>query len=299
MRWQGQGFKTHRLEQLLTDEEVADADAVLAGYEADVAELRALAETAGSFDAAAGGSARFKDPDRIAEGRAFVARLREGTTPPSAPSGALTFEGFIAGSTNDGAVKAATAVAAEPGHKFNPLFLVGAVGSGKTRASSTRSAAPSRWRGRGPSVACVSAQTFFEELVAAIHGERADWAGAGGTAARTPSLLDDVQLLAGKERTQEELFNLFNAFQDAGKQLRLQRRPAAGGPRGRGAAPRVALLRGARRRPRPPRPRDARRDAVAGSSRRRTSAPTPGPWTTSRRGPRTGRAPWPASSTAS
>ncbi len=217
VRWQGQGFKTHRLEQLLTDEEVADADAVLAGYEADVAELRALAETAGSFDAAAGGSARFKDPDRIAEARAFVARLREGTTPPPAPSGALTFEGFIAGSTNDGAVKAATAVAAEPGHKFNPLFLVGAVGSGKTHLLHAVGNAIALAR-PGAVVACVSAQTFFEELVAAIHGERADWwrrryRGADAL------LLDDVQLLAGKERTQEELFNLFNAFQDAGKQL--------------------------------------------------------------------------------
>jgi chromosomal replication initiation ATPase DnaA len=217
VRWQGQGFRTHRLEQLLTDEEVADADAVLAGYESDVAELRALAETAANFDAAAAGSARFKDPDRIAEARAFVARLREGTTPPPAPSGALTFEGFIAGSTNDGAVKAAKAVAAEPGHKFNPLFLVGAVGSGKTHllhavGNGIALARP------GTVVACVSAQTFFEELVAAIHGERADWwrrryRGADAL------LLDDVQLLAGKERTQEELFNLFNAFQDAGKQL--------------------------------------------------------------------------------
>jgi len=217
VRWQGQGFRTHRLEQLLTDEEVADADAVLAGFEADVAELRALAETAANFDAAAAGSARFKDPDRIGEARAFVARLREGTTPPPAPSGALTFEGFIAGSTNDGAVKAAMAVAAEPGHKFNPLFLVGAVGSGKTHllhavGNGIAAARP------GAVVACVSAQTFFEELVAAIHGERADWwrrryRGADAL------LLDDVQLLAGKERTQEELFNLFNAFQDAGKQL--------------------------------------------------------------------------------
>ena len=217
VRWQGQGFRTQRLEQLLTGEEVADADAVLAGYEADVAELRALAETAANFDAAAAGSARFKDPDRIAEARAFVARLREGTTPPPAPSGALTFEGFIAGSTNDGAVKAATAVAANPGHKFNPLFLVGAVGSGKTHllhavGNGIALARP------GAVVACVSSQTFFEELVAAIHGERADWwrkryRGADAL------LLDDVQLLAGKERTQEELFNLFNAFQDAGKQL--------------------------------------------------------------------------------
>jgi len=217
VRWQGQGFRTHRLEALLEGAEVADADTVLASYEADVAELRALAETAANFDAAAAGSARFKDPARIAEARAWVSRLREGTTPPPAPSGALTFDGFIAGSTNDAAVKAAMAVAAEPGQKYNPLFLVGAIGSGKTHllhavGNGIAAARP------GAVVACVSAQTFFEELVAAIHGERADWwrrryRGADAL------VLDDAQLLAGKERTQEELFNLFNVFQDAGKQL--------------------------------------------------------------------------------
>lgn len=217
VRWQGQGYRTQRLEQLLGADDVADADAVLAGYETDVAELRGLAETAAHFDAAAGGSARFKDPDRIDEARAFVVRLREGTAPPPSPSGALTFEGFIMGSTNDAAVKATMAVAAEPGTKFNPLLLVGAVGVGKTHllhavGNGIAAARP------GAVVACVSAQTFFEELVAAIHGERADWwrrryRGADAL------LLDDVQLLAGKERTQEELFNLFNAFQDAGKQM--------------------------------------------------------------------------------
>ena len=217
VRWQGQGYRTQRLEQLLGADDVADADAVLAGYETDVAELRGLAETAAHFDAAAAGSARFKDPDRIDEARAFVVRLREGTTPPPSPSGALTFEGFIVGSTNNAAVKATMAVAAEPGTKYNPLLLVGAVGVGKTHllhavGNGIAAARP------GAVVACVSAQTFFEELVAAIHGERADWwrrryRGADAL------LLDDVQLLAGKERTQEELFNLFNAFQDAGKQM--------------------------------------------------------------------------------
>jgi chromosomal replication initiator protein len=217
VRWQGQGYRTRRLEQLLEGDAVADADAVLAGYEADVAELRALAETAAHFDAAAAGSARFKDPERLEEARAWVARVREGTTPPPAPSGALTFDGFIAGSTNEAAVKAATAVAAGPGRRFSPLVLVGAVGSGKTHllhaiGNGIAAARPDAV------VACISAQTFFEELVAAIHGDRADWwrrryRGADAL------LLDDVQLLAGKERTQEELFNLFNAFVDAGKQL--------------------------------------------------------------------------------
>ena len=226
VRWQGQGFKTRRLERLLEGEGTGDPDAVLQGYETDVAELRSLAETAATLDQGAAGSALFTDPDRLEEARAWVARVREGSAPPPAPSGALTFEGFIAGSTNDAAVKAALAVAADPGKAYNPLVLVGPVGTGKTHllhavGNALLAARP------GAVVACLSAQTFFEELVAAIHGERADWwrrryRGADAL------LLDDAHLLAGKDRTQEELFNLFNLFMDAGKQLvfTLERQPA-------------------------------------------------------------------------
>jgi chromosomal replication initiator protein len=67
-------------------------------------------------------------------------------------------------------------------------------------------------------VACLSTQQFFEELMAAIDGNRVDWWRARYRRA-TALLLDDIQLIAGKERTQEELFNLFNQFLDADKQL--------------------------------------------------------------------------------
>ena len=217
IRWQGLGYKTRRLEELLEQDAIPDADAVLAAFEADVAQLRGLAETVSHFDPAAAGSARFKDPDRVEEACAWVDRVREGTSPPPAPAGALTFADLIVGAANDAAVRAARAVVEEPGRRYNPLVIVGPVGVGKTHllhavGNGLAAARP------GSVVACVSAQTFFEELVSAIHGDRIDWwrrryRGADAL------LLDDVQLLAGKERTQEELFNLFNAFQDARKQL--------------------------------------------------------------------------------
>ena len=217
VRWQGQGYKTARLEALLAQDEIPDVDGIVAAYEADVAQLRSLTETAAHFDPAAAGSARFKDPDKVAEARAWVDRVREGTAPPPPPSGALTFAELIVGAANDAAARAAEAVAGDPGHAYNPLVVVGPVGVGKTHllhaiGNAIVAARP------GTVVACVSAQTFFEELVSAIHGERADWwrrryRGADAL------LLDDIHLLAGKERTQEELFNLFNAFQDTAKQL--------------------------------------------------------------------------------
>jgi chromosomal replication initiator protein len=226
VRWQGQGYRTQRLEALLAQDAVPDVDVVIAGFEADVAALRALAETVAHFDSAAAGSARFKDPDRLEEAHDWVARVSEGATPPPAPSGALTFDALIVGATNEAAVGAAREAIAEPGRRHNPLVFVGPVGVGKTHLlHAVGNALAEMW----PEfvVACVSAQTFFEELVSAIHGERADWWRRRYRGADV-LLLDDVQLLAGKERTQEELFNLFNAFQESGKQLVLttERRPA-------------------------------------------------------------------------
>jgi chromosomal replication initiation ATPase DnaA len=217
VRWQGQGYKTGRLEALLAREEIPDVAGILAVYEADVAQLRSLAEMTARFDPAAAGSARFKDPDHVAEAKAWVQRVREGSAPPPAPSGALSFTELIVGAANDAVARAARAVAQEPGRRYNPLVIVGPVGVGKTHLLHALGNALAAAR-PGMVVACVSAEVFFEELVSAIHGERADWwrrryRGADAL------LLDDVQLLAGKERTQEELFNLFNAFQDANKQL--------------------------------------------------------------------------------
>jgi chromosomal replication initiator protein len=67
-------------------------------------------------------------------------------------------------------------------------------------------------------VACLSTQAFVDDLIAAIDGDRVDWWRARYRRA-TALLLDDIQLLAGKERTQEELFNLFNQFIDGDRQL--------------------------------------------------------------------------------
>src|SRR5207253_640748 len=73
-------------------------------------------------------------------------------------------------------------------------------------------------RAKGAVVACLSTQAFIDELIAAIDGDRVDWWRARYRRA-TALLLDDIHLLAGKERTQEELFNLFNLFLDQERQL--------------------------------------------------------------------------------
>jgi chromosomal replication initiation ATPase DnaA len=216
MRWQGQGFRTQRLEQLLHSGEVPDLERVLARFEAEVEELGRLEEETAGLDPAAAGHARFRDPDRLEEARRFVESLKEGAVPPPAPAGAFTFDDYVVGMANESAVRAARSVVGEPGRRFNPLFITGPSGVGKTHL--LHAVGNALAAARPAAVACLSAQTFLEELVAAIDGERMDW--WRRRYRRVDAfLLDDVQLLAGKERSQEELFNLFNALADSERQM--------------------------------------------------------------------------------
>ena len=217
LRWQGEGYRTRRLEQLLQTDVLPDVAAELDDFTSRVEELRRLADTVATFDPAAVGSACFHDPDRLEEARAFTEQVKEGVAPPPSPSRGLTLDDYVAGAANDAAVRAALAVAAEPGRKFNPFFIVGASGTGKTHLLHALGNAMLTTRPEAV-IACVSAQAFTDELVAALDAGRVAWWLRRYRRADA-LLLDDVQLLAGRERTQDELFNLFNVFADAEKQL--------------------------------------------------------------------------------
>jgi chromosomal replication initiator protein len=104
----------------------------------------------------------------------------------------------------------------QPGRKYNPLVLVGKSGLGKTHLLNALGLELAR--ADGAVVACLSTQAFVDELIAAIDGNRVNWWRARYRRA-TALLLDDIQLIAGKERTQEELFHLLNLFQDKERQL--------------------------------------------------------------------------------
>jgi len=215
VRWQGEGYRTARLEALLKHETLPDVDAVLARFAADIEALKALAAEAGALDASAAGHARFRDPDRLEEARQFVAKLQEGMEPPPAPSPALTLDDYIVGAANDAVVRAAKLVIREPGRRYNPFFIAGPSGVGKTHLLH---AVGNALAGNARVVACLSAQAFIEELLGAIDAANVEW--WRRRYRRVDAfLLDDVQLIAGKEQTQEELFNLFNALADAEKQL--------------------------------------------------------------------------------
>ena len=216
LRWEGEGYRTHRLEVLLERDAPAAVDEAITAFITDVERLKALEAEVAAFDSQAAGQSIFRDPEHMPEAEAAATRVREGAGPPPAPSPAFPMAQFAAGESNQVAMSAVEAVLGQPGKKYNPLLLVGRSGLGKTHLLNAVGLALAQRP--GAIVACLSTQHFIDELIAAIDGNRVDWWRARYRRA-TALLLDDIHLLAGKERTQEELFNLFNLFLDEEKQL--------------------------------------------------------------------------------
>ena len=152
------------------------------------------------------------------------ARRRRRRRPPSAraaPPPALnpkyTFESFVVGSSNQFAHAAARAVAEIPSKSYNPLFLYGGVGLGKTHLMHAIGHYIQA-RNRHLKLLYISSDRFINEMINAIRFDRLP---AFRQKYRTIDVLlvDDIQFIAGKDRTQEEFFHIFNALHDAQKQI--------------------------------------------------------------------------------
>ena len=216
LRWEGEGYRTQRLEALLEEDAPASVDKAIAGFTKDVARLKELEAEVAELDPQAAGQSVFRDPERLSEAEEAAAKVREGAAPPPGPSAAFPLDAYAVGPSNQVAVSAAHAVLEKPGKKYNPLVVVGKSGLGKTHLLNAIGLELAR--GRRAVVACLSTQAFIDELITAIDGNRVDWWRARYRRA-TALLLDDIHLIAGKDRTQEELFNLFNLLQDKDRQL--------------------------------------------------------------------------------
>lgn len=143
----------------------------------------------------------------------------EQTGEPPLPSGRydFTFENFIRGPSNQFAFAAAQAVAANPSGAYNPLFIYGPSGLGKTHLLN---AIQVEVRRNHPdyNIVYVDCEMFTNEIVEAVKTATTENFRLKYRQADV-LLIDDIQFLAGKEATQEEFFHTFNTLHNAGKQI--------------------------------------------------------------------------------
>jgi chromosomal replication initiator protein len=127
------------------------------------------------------------------------------------------FETFVVGKSNELAFAASKSISENPSGSFNPLFIYGGAGLGKTHLIQ---AVAQQIRERNPTfkVIYMSADAFVTELIASIRYDRMQQFRDRYRSADA-LLLDDIQFLAGKERTQEEFFHTFNALYETQRQI--------------------------------------------------------------------------------
>ena len=163
----------------------------------------------------------------VAPGTSSPARSPGATRPVNGPSGPIgrtddfhprfTFDQFVIGDANRMAHAAALAVAELPGLAYNPLFICGAPGLGKTHLLHSI-ANYVREYGGGATVRYTTIESFTNHFLGALHAKSVD-AFKDEYRRADVLLVDDVQFLQSKAKTEEEFFHTFNAVMEAGAQL--------------------------------------------------------------------------------
>ena len=127
-----------------------------------------------------------------------------------------TFSNFIVGSSNDLAYTACRAVAVNPGTKYNPLFLYGGVGLGKTHLMQAVGNEIARTQPTSR-ILYISSETFVKEFLDNVRFKKKGFSDKYRNV--DVLIIDDMQFIAGKQATQEEFFHTFNALHQTNKQI--------------------------------------------------------------------------------
>lgn len=157
-------------------------------------------------------------PDEESSAPRATAERSAAEAPYPLLNGRYTFETFICGPSNQFAVAACRAVADKPGVAYNPLFLFGRVGLGKTHLLS---AIGHQVVKDDPTARVIytSSEKFTNEVVNAVLGNKLEQLHTKYRDNCDVLLIDDIQLIAGKERTQHEFFHIFNTLYDSHRQI--------------------------------------------------------------------------------
>lgn len=226
--WSGQGFRTEILEQALEANEPQDVTELDASFSTVAERLRSLEAEAIKADSHLAGHPAFRDPERLNEAEDLTARSIARSDPPPGPRPGLRFHDLVRFSGNEVALQMAAAVTGEPGARYNPLFVCGPSGSGKTHLAHAIGNSLLARDGESLTVACISAVAFVDELIQALQSDSVErW--RSRYRAVDVLIVDDLEALDGKERSQEEFFHLFNALHQDGRQMVfMSDRPPAG-----------------------------------------------------------------------
>jgi chromosomal replication initiator protein len=161
---------------------------------------------------------RIDDPPAAPELTVVPSVPRRRASAPVGLSERYRFGTFIKGASNELGASAAHAVAEEPGKRFNPLFIYGGVGLGKTHLLH---AVGHAMHERQPELRIVylSAERFMNEFISAVRFNECDAFRKRYREDCDALLVDDIQFIAGRDRTMDEFFHVFNALYEAGKQI--------------------------------------------------------------------------------
>jgi len=166
------------------------------------------------------GKNAFREEDRVVRKQLDFQELNVNTSTNLNPR--YTFDNFIVGSSNELAQAAALAVTKNLGKKYNPLFIYGGVGLGKTHLIQAIGNQVKK-EDQTKKVKYVTSERFTSEIISALRSGYLRPNDIDDFKKRWREIdlliIDDIQFLAGKEKTQDEFFHTFNALYDAGKQI--------------------------------------------------------------------------------